>query len=373
MLRYNSIIKESRFLKILTESLICFVSLILRIKKSSAETQKEIVILCFHKLGDTVFTIPSIEKILDIKKNEIILFCYDHSVPIYKIAFGNSIKYFSFKSEDFIWGGRLAKTHIRKTLKEINPEVILDLTGSMESISTFIFSLAPKIAGINKEIYRKLYTDFIPIKNFTHTTEIYANVVRSFLKNDFSVELKNYENRLNINGPIIIHPFAGWPAKEWGLKNFLDLANLLNNIRDVKLLTPPDSLSDELKREIKSSGIEITETDSIEKLINTVREAYIVIANDTGVIYISNLLGIPTFTIYGPTNPLFHQSGNIRSDYVQKQLPCSPNPDEKLCYTDGGREGCPAYECMRRLDVQSVHSKILNLIQDVYSNSEISG
>jgi len=373
MIRYSSLIKQSRVLTTLSNSLIGFVSLILKFRKSFKKNQKGIVLLCFHKLGDTVFTIPSVKRIADANNNDIIIFCFNISIPIYKLTFGNNVRFFSFNKEDFILGGRLASSRVRKTLKKLNPRDIIDLTGSFGSLSTFIFSDAINITGINKEIYNSLYTHFIPIKNFRHTTEIYANVARLYLNNNFSIDFSLFKSKINNSGSILIHPFAGWPAKEWGLNNFIDLASLLKNLREIKILTPPGRLTLELKNEISNSGIEIIETESIEDLINEVKDAFMVVANDSGVIYISNLLGIPTFTIYGPSNPSFHQLKNITSGYIQKQLPCSPGPDEKLCFTDGGRKGCPAFECMRRIDVQSVHSKILDLIQDIYLKLEISG
>ena len=108
----------------------------------------------------------------------------------------------------------------------------------------------------------------------------------------------------------------------------------------------------------KIPGVELIETKDIKDLLREIKKAFLVVGNDTGIIYIANLLNIPTFTIFGPSNPSFHYIPSGNSDFIRKVIPCSPKETEKLCFTNGGRDGCPSNECMKRLEFDDVYKKI---------------
>jgi ADP-heptose:LPS heptosyltransferase len=77
---------------------------------------------------------------------------------------------------------------------------------------------------------------------------------------------------------------------------------------------------------------------------------------------IAALLGKATFTIYGPTNPEFHLPFGKYHAYVQKNISCSPKKNEKFCFTDAGRDGCPSFECMNLLSVEEVIPRVMDFI-----------
>jgi heptosyltransferase-2 len=79
------------------------------------------------------------------------------------------------------------------------------------------------------------------------------------------------------------------------------------------------------------------------------------ISNDSGPLYIASLMGKPTFTIYGPTNPLFHLPLGSKHNYIRHLISCSPAETEKYCFTNAGRDGCPSFECMNQLKVDEVY------------------
>jgi ADP-heptose:LPS heptosyltransferase len=83
-------------------------------------------------------------------------------------------------------------------------------------------------------------------------------------------------------------------------------------------------------------------------------------------------LGKATFTIYGPSNPPFTLPNGSTHGYYQKKLKCSPIATENLCFTDGGRYGCPSFECMNGLSVDEVLNSIKFFIDDLESKTVVS-
>ena len=76
-------------------------------------------------------------------------------------------------------------------------------------------------------------------------------------------------------------------------------------------------------------------------------------------------MGKPVFTIYGPTNPSYHQPKSGLSGYIKKEIVCSPKVNEKLCFTDGGRKGCPSFECMKQLSIEEVFFALTDFMNNI--------
>jgi ADP-heptose:LPS heptosyltransferase len=108
--------------------------------------------------------------------------------------------------------------------------------------------------------------------------------------------------------------------------------------------------------------IKFIETKTTADLIEVIKRCALLIGNDSGPVHIANLLGKPTFTIYGPTNPDFHKPLDGINKYIIKEIPCSPRTNEKMCFTYGGMIGCPSFECMNNLNVEEVKTSVDDFI-----------
>jgi ADP-heptose:LPS heptosyltransferase len=113
--------------------------------------------------------------------------------------------------------------------------------------------------------------------------------------------------------------------------------------------------------EIKSLELEIQITNNVDELIEKTKHACLFISNDSGPCYIANILGKPTFTIYGPTNPNFSLPFGENHKYYKKELSCSAK-EEKVCFTLGGIY-CPSYECLNLITVDEVEYSINSFIK----------
>ncbi|MCZ6701456.1 MAG: hypothetical protein O6940_00275, partial [Ignavibacteria bacterium] len=77
----------------------------------------------------------------------------------------------------------------------------------------------------------------------------------------------------------------------------------------------------------------------------------------------ANMLGKPTFTIYGPTNPDYSIPYGDDHDFIIKSIHCSPEKNKQYCFTHAGMVGCPAFKCMETMGVEEVYNKLLPFVQ----------
>ena len=318
-----------------------------------------ILVIAFRKLGDSVFTIPALKAVKKSTEKDIFIFCFSEARPIFELFF-NAESVISFSNNDFLFNRRAVKKTVRKKLSELNPGIIYDFAGSTLSASILFNTSAKKVIGINEKYYNNIYSQFIPIRTTPHILDIYLDAAG--VEESRREKLKEFDLNYDKNGYIVLHPFAGWNSKEWNLHKFIYLAIRLGENFNVALVSQPDRIQQDVKMEITRRGIRIVETKDINELIEVLKGCSLIVANDSGPLYIANCLGKPTFAIYGPTNPAYHVPLGKGNRFVQKVIKCSP-AEQKYCFTNAGRRGCPAYECMNLLSVDEVHSKINEFIE----------
>jgi ADP-heptose:LPS heptosyltransferase len=106
---------------------------------------------------------------------------------------------------------------------------------------------------------------------------------------------------------ILIHPGSGSPSKCWPIDHFLTLARLLlDQGRPVRFLIgeveqdrwPPA----DLKRLENTAPLDVPRTP-MDLLAVLTRNTALYLGHDTGPSHLAALCGIPTYTLFGPTDP----------------------------------------------------------------------
>jgi ADP-heptose:LPS heptosyltransferase len=319
-----------------------------------------IIIIALHKLGDAVFTIPAIRSIIKHHSGKrIFIVCFRETLPIFNLAL-NNIEYLILDKNNFYFGNRLSGFKARNIINNVNAERIYDITGCITSASLLYNCTAKEIFGMNELRYKPLYDVYSKISNGPHMSDIYLNALKpvmNILRDDKHANTIKHPD----SGFILIHPFAGWKAKEWGLEKFMDLARKLSSDSEVRFNILRGYLP-EHDFEVLNKEFKVEVTESIPDLIECIKKCSLFIGNDSGPVHIANLMKKPVFTIYGPTNPSYHQPKSGQTAFIQKEIICLPKVNEKLCFTDGGRNGCPSFECMIQLSVNEVYLSVTNFI-----------
>lgn len=323
------------------------------------------IIISLHRIGDTVFTFNAINEIKKSTENILYIICLPHSKPIYGLVHPQKF-IVEIPNKYFYFGNRVANSKARKILKELNPSKIIDLTGVMTSATLIFNSNAREITGINREVFKGIFTKTFPINIVNHSADIYLSAIGdiNFSKFQYSKDATLKFRNFNL---ILLHPFAGWNSKEWGIKKFAELGSCLSNDYKCSIICPSNTIGEDVKVEIQNLGIGLIETNSMEDLIFWIRQCSLLIGNDSGSIQLTAFLEKPTFTIYGPTNPKFHLP-LFNPDYhkfIFNEIICSPKKNERLCCTSGGVFGCPSFECMNSISVKKVYEQVIIFIREL--------
>ena len=108
------------------------------------------------------------------------------------------------------------------------------------------------------------------------------------------------------DGSVVIHPGAGSPAKCWPLERFVDLGRRFRaEGRAVRFVIG------ETERERWPAGQvdglrgvgEVVEPANYLQLLDALQPASLFVGNDSGPGHLAGMIGVPTFSIFGPTDP----------------------------------------------------------------------
>ncbi len=331
--------------------------------KSRKTVDGNVVIIALHKLGDAIFTIPAIREIQEYHKKKILLICYPEVVSIYRLGL-NGIDFCTVEHKHFYFNDRYADRKARKLLKNTNPEILYDLTGVMTSASLIFNSRAKVIIGMNRKHFKGIYDKYGEIRQIPHLKDKYLDIAYLNIEINNRTQIIEASKERFHQGVILIHPFAGWKAKEWNLNKFIQLSAKLKNEYNVCLIAKQNDIREDVIKEIEKNGIELIQTESINDLIIKINKCSAFIGNDSGPIYIASLLDKPTFTLFGPTNPEFSLSSGEHHNYIAKSLKCSPAKNTQYCFTQAGQNGCPAFQCMNLLGVDEVYNNLVTFLDD---------
>jgi len=320
-----------------------------------------ILVISLHKIGDTIFTIPSIKYLYETHKENLIVYCFENNKILYQIFINKGIKLITVKNKNLLFNRFVRKADLFE-VKNNSYKLVYDLTGSITSVAVLSIIKSKFKYGFTDEYFYKAYHKYLFKKEQAPLYKMYFDVIK--LK-DKNADINFYYNKLQIkpqNIKIVINPYAGWKAKEWDFDNFINLYNKLSINYEVNFILDKYSTNDLDIEKLNKQKIKYLLSDSLEDLINKLSRFTLYIGNDSGPMHIASYLGLSTFTIYGPTNPDFHQPIGQNHQFINNIEICSPKSDEKMCKKYGGQIGCNKFICITNLSFDAVYLKLLSFI-----------
>lgn len=359
----------SKLIKLFVSVVFTFKKIVYKLFLPKINSQ-EILIISLQKIGDTVFAIPTIKYLYKKYENRITVLCYSENEVLLKQFVNQNINSICLPKELFFFSGYLVKPVFVKYLKKNCFNEIYDITGNIISASVLLWLHADNVFGLNVKYFDSAFTKFYLTKKEDKLTYIYFNVIKLIDKNaDISNFINNQYKKPEVI-KILINPFAGWKAKEWDIEKFIELGKILSVNYEVTFNFDKFNYNNKLNMLAVKNNLKVTVTQNLDELIDLLKNYTLFIGNDSGPLYIAAEMNIPTFTIYGPTNP-YHSlpiSGN--HSYIQKDIECTPKQFTQYCFTDAGRAGCNHFNCMNQLSVEEVYSKVISFINNLDESND---
>lgn len=365
---FNEFLNRNKFFELIVlTNFYLFFFIVRIINRLFSISDGNVTIIALHRLGDTIFTIPAIREIKKHYNRKIIIVCFSSSIPIYSLAF-NDVEFCAVNHTDFYFQERIAKKKVKQKLKSLKPYIIFDLTGSMISASLIFNMKAKEIIGINGKQFRMIYDRFVEFRKSPKLIDIYLDAISPVIKTPEKHSLVRESIALNPNGRILLHPYAGLKEKEWNLRKFISLAEILNRNYNVSIIAPTDYIRFDILQELMYARVEVIQTNSSVELIQNIKECSLFIGNDSGPVNIANFLGKPTFTIYSATNPEYTATYSDHQKFIQMEIECSARQNEKYCIIGGDTYNCSGIQCTNLLNLDEIYENVLLLVSE-YCNT----
>ncbi len=231
-----------------------------------------------------------------------------------------------------------------------------------------IFAENLKRSGVNRVIF---LPPFPPDGAKVHATEYLLDSIRSA-----GIEGKNFHGPLQIPEEALafagqfwtdrggrergkqilaVHSGSGSASKNWSPENFADVIDWASRRSKVLFISgPAEEGAREVKAALKGGVPLILENPSLIHLAAVLRTCSVYLGNDSGITHLAAWVGIPTVTIFGPTNPHVWGPRGKKIRIITETESCSPCSGEK-------RDPCPR-PCLTRIGTEKVKEVLQDLI-----------
>ena len=156
---------------------------------------------------------------------------------------------------------------------------------------------------------------------------------------------------------IVLCPGATWKMKRWPLSHWVALVKKLDEFKFVILGGAHDYFCEDLAAVDRSRITNLAGKLTLVQSCRLISRARLVIAADTGLIHVADILGVPGISLIGPTAFGFPSGDSVA--VLEKDLPCRP------CSKDG-RGKCSQdiwQKCMIEISPEEVASKVRKMLR----------
>lgn len=347
-------------------------------EKDKMNPKKErLLILRYSSLGDVVLTNPVLNRLKEAYPRAEIYFAT-------KERFASLVQFHPAVSKVIpLTGGGffLFLKHLR-SIKALNPTMVLDLHDSLRTRLLRIFLGKAKISVYEKEaVQRRLLVKKLQTKPNLPTVRKYLKALEKWgifspgpvpcevhvskFAQKFAADYLKKNKIMKSQWVAGLGPGATWKTKQWPPEYYAKLASDLVKNRQARLIWFGSSEEVELIHSIQSHmtvpvsqrGLIAAEKLSLEQSTALLGCCDAFVGNDSGLIHLASGRGVPVTVIYGSTTPSlgFEPWGKHQVAEV-KNLECRP------CDVHG-KSACPLghFKCMKELSVGLVEARIKRL------------
>lgn len=261
-------------------------------------------------------------------------------------------------------------------------DIVFDLFGNPKSAWITLLSGAKIRAGFSYRIRKMAYNIKILPDNPKYVIDFLLDILEpfgitvktremvfpmSFENRKFALEFYNKEN-INAHETIIgLFPGGGWKSKRWEVEKFAELGDILieemgfrviifggeNDRRDVEKI-----LSKMRQKPSVLIGARLHDFGAVVSNIS------LWVGNDSGPKYIAITLGVPTITIFGPTDSYNATPKDANHIALKSDVPCLVC-NQLICPKKLPHE---YMACMRKITVEEVFNNIKSQISNIKKN-----
>jgi heptosyltransferase-3 len=156
---------------------------------------------------------------------------------------------------------------------------------------------------------------------------------------------------------VVIHPGAGSQRKRWPLENFIEVACAMREMDFAKVVFLIGQSELDLWHVVKSQAqgqFEVRGVEDLSMMISLTKTCRCFIGNDSGPAHLAAFVGLPTVTIFGPSNPKRWAPVGRATRVLRGEANCSP------CF-EVAKTNCEDPQCLRGVSVDMVVDAVREL------------
>ncbi len=162
---------------------------------------------------------------------------------------------------------------------------------------------------------------------------------------------------------VTVAPGSRWPMKRWGADRYLELCRRLTARYGYRVILLGDRGDQAMCASIESTlgrnVLNLAGESSILEAAALIKRSAAFIGNDSGLMHLAEIVGVPVVVLFGPTVESFGYYPSLpESKVLERDLRCRP------CSKNGARP-CPkaSQECLTRIPVDAVEKAFMDLLK----------
>jgi len=351
-----------------------------------APLSRTVLAIRLRQLGDVLSTLGSLRALKGVAPDHRIVFVVDrgYHALLRRVEFIDEL--LPEPPELTGFAGIDAFERYIEDIRRLHPSCVLDFHSNTRSAILSFLSGAPTRAGFDVRIRKLLYTDVEARAVFTNGKMISRTSHDSALalvrRGGFDGASGTVENTIPSTleecrsgrevlvrsgipagaldrGDVIgLNPGDPYPAKSWPESSFVGLARMLREDgRTVVVLWGPGEL-DAAKRIVEGAegAAYLAPALSLDELPGVLKNIRLVVTIDSGLKHLAVAAGVPTVTLFGPTNPDEWHMGGEYDRYLYTGVSCSPCRLKECPYDP---------PCMTRITPEAVRDLVFEVEREI--------
>ncbi|MEM5786862.1 MAG: glycosyltransferase family 9 protein [Syntrophobacteraceae bacterium] len=247
---------------------------------------------------------------------------------------------------------------LASALRKEEFDLVIDLQGLFRSAMIGLFTGSRERVGFGIAREGAKYTYKYRIRTNWDEHAVKRNILIPLAlgcrMSDFAFPFPSFDLRDRISKRLppvyaVIAPSAGTLVKRWPAANFGAVASRLPFPSVVVGGASDRSLAEEVSAASRGRAFSLAGELSLRELAAVIKGSRFLLSPDTGPMHIAAALNVPTFVIFGPTNPARTGPYGDCHTIIRNEMDCSP------CYK---RKPCADWRCMREITPERVNETI---------------
>ena len=257
-------------------------------------------------------------------------------------------------------------------------DLVIDMQGLIKTGVIAFLTQAPRVVGFDKQDCRELPNAWFTHEKVpymgkqVHVVDRYMGMIKALGADTVSIEfplvvpeaaeahIEAYwkaNPELSAKPIIAIHHGVGFPTKQWPMERFAQLGDRIVKELGFNVMLTWGPGEEDAVQKLSSQMKEkhwVSPKNTLHESIAMLKRMSLCIGCDTGPMHLSAAQGVPTVTLFGPTNPVYSRPHGSNHEVVVKLQPCS------FCH----KHSCPTQiECMTAITVDNVFSSVQKSVQ----------